>query len=106
MNNETRNKRKTLIGTVTSRSGSKSVKVTIAYKIPHPRYIKVINRKTVVHAHDENDEARVGDKVLIMETRPISKLKRWRVLQVTEAAPVVEEIAAATAEAIQDEETE
>lgn len=105
MNNETRNKRKTLIGTVTSRSGSKSVKVTIAYKIPHPRYTKVINRKTVVHAHDEKDEARVGDKVVIMETRPISKLKRWRILNVAEAAPVVEEIAAATAEVIEGEET-
>lgn len=105
MNNETRNKRKTLLGTVTSRSGTKSVKVTIAYKIPHPRYTKVINRKTVVHAHDESDEAKVGDKVEIMETRPISKLKRWRVLRVAEAAPVVEEIAAATAEAIEEEET-
>jgi small subunit ribosomal protein S17 len=104
MNNETRNKRKTLLGTVTSRSGKKSVKVTIAYKIPHPRYTKVINRKTVVHAHDEKDETKVGDKVEIMETRPISKLKRWRILGVAEAAPVVEEIAAATAEAIEEEE--
>lgn len=105
MKNETRNKRKTLIGTVTSRSGNKSVKVTIAYKIPHPRYTKVINRKTVVHAHDESDETKVGDKVLIMETRPLSKLKRWRITQVVEAAPVVEEIAAATAEAIEGEES-
>ena len=105
MNNEQRNKRKTLLGTVTSRSGRKSVKVTIAYKIPHPRYTKVINRKTVVHAHDENDEAKVGDKVQIMETRPISKLKRWRIVSVAEAAPVVEEIATATAEAIKEEET-
>lgn len=105
MNNETRNTRKTLTGTVTSRSGSKSIKVTIAYKIPHPRYSKVINRKTVVHAHDEKDETRVGDKVVIMETRPISKLKRWRVLNVAQAAPVVEEIAAATDEALQGEET-
>ncbi len=103
MNNETRNKRKTLTGTVTSRSGSKSIKVTIAYKIPHPRYTKVINRKTVVHAHDEKDETRVGDKVVIMETRPLSKLKRWRVLNVAEAAPVVEEIVAATAEKIEGE---
>ncbi len=105
MNNETRNKRKSLIGTVTSRSGNKSVKVTVAYKIPHPRYTKVINRKTVLHVHDENDETKVGDKVVIMETRPISKLKRWRVLNVAEAAPVVEEIAAATAEAIEGGET-
>ena len=100
MNNNPRNKRKTLSGVVSSVSGKKSVKVTIAYKIPHPRYQKVINRKTVVHAHDENDEARVGDKVEIMETRPISKLKRWRITRVAEAAPVVEEIVAEIAEAI------
>lgn len=100
MNNDTRNKRKTLSGVVTSRSGKKSVKVMIAYKIPHPRYTKVINRKTVVHAHDENDESKVGDKVVIMETRPLSKLKRWRIVNVAESAPVVDEIAAATAEAL------
>lgn len=100
MNNNPRNKRKTLNGVVSSVTGKKSVKVTIAYKIPHPRYQKVINRKTVVHSHDENDEAREGDKVVIMETRPISKLKRWRIVRVAEAAPVVAEIAAETAESI------
>lgn len=105
MKNETRNTRKSLLGTVTSRSGKNSVKVTIPYKIPHPRYTKVINRKTVVHVHDEKDESKVGDKVVIMETRPISKLKRWRLVKVAEAAPVVEDIAAATAEAIEGEET-
>jgi small subunit ribosomal protein S17 len=82
-----RNKRKTLTGFVTSRSGNKSVKVTVAYKIPHPRYQKVINRKTVVHAHDEKNEVNVGDKVQIMETRPISRLKRWRIVSVLEVAP-------------------
>ena len=80
---ESRNKRKTIIGFVTSRSGNKSVKVTIPYKTPHPLYHKVINRKTVVHAHDEKNETKVGDKVEIMETRPLSRLKRWRVLRVT-----------------------
>lgn len=104
MKNETRNTRKSLIGTVTSRSGDQSVKVTIAYKIPHPRYRKVINRKTVVHAHDGKNESKVGDKVLIMETRPLSKLKRWRIIEVVEAAQVVEEVAAATAEALEGEE--
>ena len=59
-----RNVRKTLLGFVTSRSGAKSVKVTIPYKTPHPLYHKVINRKTVVHVHDEKDETKVGDKVL------------------------------------------
>jgi len=77
-----RNLRKTIIGFVTSRSGDKSIKVTIPYKTPHPLYHKVINRKTVVHVHDEKNETAVGDQVEIMETRPISRLKRWRVLSV------------------------
>jgi small subunit ribosomal protein S17 len=79
-----RNVRKTLLGLVTSRSGAKSIKVTIAYKTPHPLYHKVINRKTVVHVHDEGDEAKVGDRVEIMETRPMSRLKRWRVVTIVE----------------------
>ncbi len=81
-----RNLRKTIVGFVTSRSGDKSIKVTIPYKTPHPLYHKVINRKTVVHAHDEKNETAVGDKVEIMETRPISRLKRWRVTQVVHKA--------------------
>jgi len=60
--------------------------MAIPYKTPHPLYHKVINRKTVVHAHDEKNEARVGDKVEIMETRPVSRLKRWRVVAVAERA--------------------
>ena len=80
----TRNKRKVILGTVTSRSGEKTVKVTSAYKIPHPRYLKEINRKTVVHAHDEKNECSLGDQVEIMETRPVSKFKRWRVIRVIE----------------------
>ena len=91
---DSRNTRKTILGFVTSRSGNKSVKVTIPYKIPHPLYHKVINRKTVVHAHDEKNETKVGDKVEIMETRPISRLKRWRVVSVVQSA------VGATAEAI------
>ena len=84
-----RNKRKQLTGVVTSRSGDKSIKVVYLYKIPHALYKKEIKRKTVVHAHDENNECNVGDKVEIMETRPISKLKRWRVVKVVEKAPIV-----------------
>ena len=89
-----RNQRKRLVGFVTSRSGDKSIKVTLPYKTPHPRYHKVINRKTVVHAHDERNEAKLGDKVEIMETRPLSRLKRWRVVGIVERA------AGAVAEAI------
>ena len=83
---DTRNKRKTIIGFVTSRTGTKSIKVTIPYKTPHPLYHKVINRKTVVHVHDEKNETKVGDKVEIMETRPISRMKRWRVVSIVHSA--------------------
>ena len=90
MSTETRNKRKTLIGNVTSRSGDKSVKVTVPFKVPHPRYTKVINRKTTLHVHDEKNETHVGDKVEVMETRPLSKLKRWRIVRVIELSADVE----------------
>jgi small subunit ribosomal protein S17 len=86
MSTPARNSRKTLIGFISSRSGDKSVKVTVPFKVPHPRYQKVINRKTVVHAHDEQNAAKVGDKVEIMETRPISRLKRWRIINIIEVA--------------------
>ena len=88
-----RNTRKTIIGFVTSRSGDKSIKVTIPYKTPHPLYHKVINRKTVVHVHDEKNETKVGDKVEIMETRPLSRLKRWRIVSVVERAVTTDAIA-------------
>jgi len=88
MSSPTRNKRKDLIGFVTSRSGDKSIKVTVPFKTPHPLYHKVVNRKTVVHVHDAKNETKVGDKVEIMESRPISRLKRWRVIRVIEAAVI------------------
>ena len=84
--NQTRNNRKRLSGTVTTRMGDKSVKVTVPYKIPHPLYGKVINRKTVLHAHDEKNEAGMGDTVEIAETRPLSKQKRWRLIRVVARA--------------------
>jgi small subunit ribosomal protein S17 len=87
------NSRKSLIGFVTSRSGDKSIKVTIPYKTPHPLYHKVVNRQTVVHVHDERNEAKMGDKVEIMETRPLSRLKRWRVISVIEHALSTEDVA-------------
>ncbi len=86
MSTPERNSRKTLTGFVSSRSGDKSVKVTVPFKVPHPRYQKVINRKTVVHAHDELNAAKVGDKVEIVETRPLSRLKRWRIVKIVEVA--------------------
>jgi small subunit ribosomal protein S17 len=82
----TRNTRKTFVGFVTSRMGDKSIKVTVPYRTPHAKYQKVINRQTVVHSHDEKNEAKVGDKVEVMETRPLSRLKRWRLVRIVEAA--------------------
>lgn len=84
--NDRTTSRKNLIGFVTSRSGDKSIKVTIPYKVPHPLYHKIVNRKSVVHVHDEKNDANIGDKVEIMETRPLSRLKRWRIISVLERA--------------------
>jgi small subunit ribosomal protein S17 len=86
---EERNNRKDLIGIVSSRSGDKTVKVIYYYKIPHPLYKKEVKRKTVLHVHDEKNECKVGDKVEVMETRPLSRLKRWRLVRVVEAAPTL-----------------
>ncbi|EDY84623.1 ribosomal protein S17, putative [Verrucomicrobiia bacterium DG1235] len=97
-----RNKRKDLTGVVTSIMGDKSIKVTYSYKKAHPRYRKVINRKTVVHVHDEENTARLGDKVEIMETRPLSRLKRWRLVSVTERAPMLGKKTLAEVEAEQE----
>ena len=85
---ETRSNRKTLIGFVATRSGDKAVKVNFQYTVLHPVYGKEVKRRTVLHAHDEKNECKVGDKVEIMETRPLSKLKRWRVIRVVEAAKI------------------
>ena len=95
-----RKQRKQLSGTVTSRMGSKSVKVTVPYKIPHPLYGKIINRKTVLHAHDEKDETKPGDRVEIMETRPLSRLKRWRIIRVIEAAPDLDTVTPTEADVV------
>ncbi len=85
-----RNKRNSIIGVVTSRSGNKSVKVTYGYKIRHPLLLKEVKRKTVVHVHDEENACGVGDRVVIMETRPLSKLKRFRIVEVVQKAPVID----------------
>jgi small subunit ribosomal protein S17 len=85
---ESRSNRKNLIGFVATRSGDKSVKVNCQFTVLHPVYGKEVKRRTVLHAHDEKNECKVGDKVEIMETRPLSKLKRWRIVRVVEAAKV------------------
>ena len=89
MSENTRNSRKELVGVARSKTGDKSIKVVYEYKTPHPLYKKEIRRKTTVHAHDEQNDVKVGDRVRIMATRPVSKLKRWRVVEVVERAPVL-----------------
>ena len=81
-----RNLRKTQVGIVTSNKMSKTVVVTIKDKVRHPLYKKIVNRTVKVKAHDENEICSVGHRVLVMETRPMSKDKRWRVVEIIEKA--------------------
>lgn len=89
MSESARSNRKTLQGVVVSRSGDKTIKVAFLYKVPHPLYGKEVKRRTILHAHDEANACKVGDKVEVMQTRPLSKTKRWRVTRVIEAAKIV-----------------
>lgn len=81
-----RNLRKTRVGIVTSDKMDKTVVVTIKDKVRHPLYNKIVNRTVKYKAHDENNTCGMGDKVLIMECRPYSKDKRWRVVEIVEKA--------------------
>lgn len=81
-----RNLRKTRVGVVSSDKMEKTVVVSIHDKVRHPLYKKIINRTVKYKAHDETNECHVGDRVLIMETRPMSKDKRWRVVEIIEKA--------------------
>ncbi|MBL4657467.1 MAG: 30S ribosomal protein S17 [Flavobacteriales bacterium] len=83
---EDRNLRKERIGLVASSSMDKSISVNIRRLVKHPRYGKFIKKTTKLLAHDENNECGVGDTVKIMETRPISKSKCWRLVEVIEKA--------------------
>ncbi len=77
-----RSRRKTEIGTVTSDKMNKTRRVVVERLVPHPKYGKLMRRRTVCHVHDEANESHLGDLVEIMETRPISKLKRWRLIRI------------------------
>lgn len=83
---ETRNNRKTRTGKVVSSKMSKSIVVAIERKVAHPLYKKYFKRTTKFYAHDEKNEAGIGDTVKIMETRPLSKLKRWRLVEIVTKA--------------------
>ena len=81
-----RNLRKTRTGLVVSDKMDKTIVVTIEDNVRHPLYKKIIKRTVKLKAHDEKNECRVGDRVSIMETRPLSKDKRWRLVEVIERA--------------------
>lgn len=83
---ETRAQRKTRVGRVVSDKMDKTVVVAVEHLVPHPRYERRIKRTKTLKAHDEQNAAKVGDKVLVMETRPLSKEKRWRVVEILEKA--------------------
>ncbi len=74
--------RKTRVGVVKSDKMNKTIVVEVERRVPHPRFKKIVRRTTKFHAHDEKEEAKTGDKVRIMETRPLSKTKRWRLVEV------------------------
>ena len=83
---EERNLRKTRVGTVVSDKMNKTVVIAIEDNVKHPKYGKIIKHTLKVHAHDEQEICGVGDRVEIMETRPLSKTKRWRIVEIIEKA--------------------
>ena len=80
------NRRKTREGTVTSNAMNKTVIVSVVERVRHAKYSKTVQRTKKLYAHDETNDLRLGDKVRVQETRPLSKLKRWRVVEVLERA--------------------
>jgi small subunit ribosomal protein S17 len=83
----TRGKRRVEVGVVTRDKMNKTRRVEIPRLVKHPRYGKYIKRRTICYVHDEQNQSHMGDTVEIMETRPLSKLKRWRLLRVVKVSP-------------------
>ena len=81
-----RNLRKTRVGKVVSDKMDKTIVVAIVDNVKHPLYNKIIKRTYKLKAHDENNECKIGDRVKVMETRPLSKDKRWRLVEIVEKA--------------------
>lgn len=82
-----RNQRKVMRGIVTSNKMQKTVVVQVDRKVRHPLYEKFISKRTKLYAHDENSEAKIGDVVELAQTRPLSKLKSWRLVRIVQKAP-------------------
>ena len=83
---EERNLRKVMIGTVTSNKMDKTIVVSVETSVKHPLYGKIVKRTYKLKAHDEENVCQIGDKVKVMETRPLSRDKRWRLVEVVEKA--------------------
>ena len=83
---EERNLRKTRVGIVVSDKMDKTITIAVKYRVRHPLYGKIMNRTTKIKAHDENNECGIGDTVRVMETRPLSHDKRWRLVEIIEKA--------------------
>jgi small subunit ribosomal protein S17 len=83
---ESRNLRKERVGRVTSNKMEKSITVLVERKVKHPTYGKFMTKSTKLTAHDEKNECSIGDTVKVMETRPLSKNKRWRLIEIIEKA--------------------
>lgn len=83
---EDRNRRKVLTGTVVSDKMDKTIVVAVEDRVKHPLYGKIMTKTSKVKAHDETNDAGIGDRVRVMETRPLSATKRWRLIQVVERA--------------------
>ena len=83
---EERNLRKVRVGKVVSNKMDKTITVAIEDHVRHPKYKKIIKRTMKLYAHDENNVCSIGDKVSVMETRPLSKMKRWRLVEIIEKA--------------------
>ena len=81
-----RNLRKTRVGLVTSDKMDKTIVVSVTDNVKHPLHNKIVKRTYKLKAHDENNECRIGDRVKVMETRPLSKDKRWRLVEIVEKA--------------------
>ena len=88
---DSRGLRKERTGTVVSDRMQKTVVVTVERTVTHPKYKKILRRRTNVKAHDETNQCRIGDRVLIVECRPLSRDKRWRVSKILERAQTIEE---------------
>ena len=90
---EARGKRKERVGEVISNKMAKTITVRVERRFPHPRYKKVVTGYKKLYAHDEKGQAKVGDRVRIEETRPLSKLKRWRLVEVVAKSSGVAQVA-------------